>query len=52
MEKEMGVDTEKEQVHFDEHKPEDLHKIIDTQNKVVEYQKHKQSYYISNPYNC
>ena len=31
IEKEMGVDTEKEQVYFDEYKPEDLHKIIDTQ---------------------
>ena len=44
IEKEMGVDTEKEQVYFDEYKPEDLHKIIDTQNKVVEYQKQKNNH--------
>ena len=41
IEKEMGVDIEKEQMFFDEYKHEDLQRIIDTQNKVVEHQKQK-----------
>ena len=35
----MNVDTEKERVFYENYDPADLQKIIDTQHKVIEYQK-------------
>ena len=31
--------TDEEPIYFDHYNPEALHKIIDTQHKVIEYQK-------------
>ena len=39
IEKELKVDNNKEQYLFDEYNPESLTHIIDTQHKVIEYQK-------------
>ena len=39
IEKELKVDNKKEQYLFDEYNPESLSHIIDTQHKVIEYQK-------------
>ena len=39
IEKEVKVDNKKEQYLFDEYNPESLSHIIDTQHKVIEYQK-------------
>ena len=39
IEKELKVDNKKEQYLFDEYNPEALAHIIDTQHKVIEYQK-------------
>ena len=36
---ELGVDTEKEKCWFDEFKPQDLEKIIETQHKITEWSK-------------
>ena len=41
IEKELKVDNKKEQYLFDEYNPEALTHIIDTQHKVIEYQKNK-----------
>jgi len=35
----MKIDTDKEPCFFEEFNPEDMEKIIDTQHKVIEYQK-------------
>ena len=35
----MKVDTEKEQVYFEEYDPVSLSKISDTQHKVIDFQK-------------
>jgi hypothetical protein len=43
IEKDMKVNTEKEQVYFDEYHSEDLEKIIDMQHKLVDHMK-KQDY--------
>ena len=39
IEKELKVDNKKEQYLFDEYNPDSLTHIIDTQHKVIEYQK-------------
>ena len=39
IEKELKVDNKKEQYLFDEYNPDILSYIIDTQHKVIEYQK-------------
>ena len=39
IEKDLKVDNKKEQYLFDEYNPEALAHIIDTQHKVIEYQK-------------
>jgi hypothetical protein len=39
IEKELKVDNKKEQYLFDEYNPDALSHIIDTQHKVIEYQK-------------
>ena len=39
IEKELKVDSKKEQYLFDEYNPEALAHVIDTQHKVIEYQK-------------
>ena len=39
IEKELKIDNKKEQYLFDEYDPESLAHIIDTQHKVIEYQK-------------
>ena len=39
IEKELKIDNKKEQYLFDEYNPEALEHIIDTQHKVIEYQK-------------
>ena len=35
----MKVDTEKEQVYYEDYDPRALKKIIDTQHKVIDFQK-------------
>ena len=39
IEKELKVDNKKEQYLYDEYNPEALEHIIDTQHKVIEYQR-------------
>ena len=39
IEKDLNVDNKKEQYLFDEYNPDALTHIIDTQHKVIEYQK-------------
>ena len=42
-------ESDKEQFYFDHYDPDELHNIIDTQHKVIEYMKkkgHKQLYSI------
>ena len=38
----MKVDAEKEQLYYEEYDPVALKKIIDTQDKVIDFQKNKQ----------